>query len=763
MYPFHVLPKTALPADAPYAFDFGELSVDTVPIVLRSIPESDGACLLNLALVNKTAYFATKTQRLVLFLRSGARQLERETVIGEALRQFFSVLAMASMSNSENEQVAAAVMLADWLDRLASGDGQSGDLPDKSMLPMVLDAIGHLPMPWKEELLWKMLAAYLECHALGEKSPLLKAMAAHAKLLKTGTGRQFMRACSSLQTARSGKGSEADILARRKAVFADLVAAQEPWPATIRERLLCKLLAAFGRTSRGWEGNEDADHALAMIASLPLPLRLKCFDALCFNEGTAFALAVSGQLHLDHSLKEWSRLPDEQQVSAFLKLVDLLRYLMKPGRLDGAALPALEKMVENAQDRLLDAAMISVQHPSFARNDGGMLRRLLVMLYGDENSPRTDLVKLRAVCEANRRLHGTSYGCRYTSEYRGFILLLPRHRPEDAKALLATAYFLSAPEKKIWETILLYGSDEHNRECIYLDNMEDKEQRASTLDLAATLPAPLGAEFARLALKHNDEDGAILETVLARADEAPLAQLKELLQVLMRRWNRIPFERILKLAERLERYPRDQAAVLLELLQHLTRDSNRSLGSEGSDLSDSQRSSLENRLVAMLEAIPRTACLPELFGILTTKGFRTLKFEYQCVLLRLFATFPGEQHAALLFATAAHLVIRYGIHTQKVAREILRCANQLELPDQDQKAAWQVAIQTICIPILKLVPRRKGRGRGESVEELAESKESEAATAATQDAAFMMQYASLPELHRESVRQLCSEIQKRIG
>lgn len=436
MHPFHVLYKPALPDDHRFVADFGGLPPDTLRIVIRSIPDSERGSLLSLALVNKSAYFLTRPRRVILTAMPEDHDLGWGTqAFGDALRLEH---ALHLVCDPESMLCAADkhALLCHWLDR--------GLQPRQAQ--RLLAAVIGLPMPEKADLLWRLLVTPLrgtdafryeeawlcalkqasDCLPKGEKSGFALACRVaywrqghlHMSPLKDTAQHAANPALESGDVSEDGANPDLEpTRASLERAFRQVLSEVRTWQFPAVGMALSTLIGCFH-----WDLFKQHEEVIIDIihsmADWPASQRLSLLEELTRiyatrDCGADFAdCMVQELLALESVIEKSIGLPDAKRLTLLNMLYRAYRHHRHQHHMISSAetLAALSSMARRVGGRLLElmlAVPCDVQGIAVSKHDIGDMMES--RYHWGSFDPQWQ-EGFKALCAANRKAHGVSYG-----------------------------------------------------------------------------------------------------------------------------------------------------------------------------------------------------------------------------------------------------------------------------------------------------------------------------------------------------------------
>jgi hypothetical protein len=747
MYPFHALPDPALPDGHRYAPGFGPLPLDTLPIVIRSIAPDDRTSLLNLALVNKSAYFATRQRRraLTLVTESGNGRWRSSDV--HELRRFRHSLRIARDAHPTVPDGAPHALLSHWIRWLSVPRkfmyGFAVPLLPRPMLMDLLKAVLLLPMPEQSELLWKLLLAqdmpdrFQGCACDG-RPDLLGQMMKKADCLPDEQGQAFALACriarwryddidpdgASKVDSASAQGDEwvlsptslkaaceqilldpgALPLAAQALALDVIVSHLKILPTEPRERTILDILAAIDK----WPALARARILAKLIREHSTVSELVADSVIC-------------QLYdLDSMLAECAALEDDDR----LQLLEHLVYLIEHRNTPCAHCSDEEANVRNLRVMAsyiggeLITQLIALPYSDARRHRlQATLKQTMQACYGWDQVWAKWMDGFLAVCAANKRLHGVSYGV--PRAWLGLTLF--QHDDRDRNREIRVAFETLLKKGKS----LIGSSDEVATWRLFLDIIDEKifnedggrslfrQERSIARDTANALLAepeimtPVAwVELMLLnvdELSGREEDVDIVRRIVQSADALPDALRARLIAHVARKIFRLGARDPSGVSDLLPKMlkalgDRDKAFLLRDLISILWLNSGVKLWLPEitrifDGLPDPLKASLLEELldadeVARSDAAACARLLPELE--------------------RQIATLPTQPQACLLLSLALCLGQCHESFAESMLEGVMSRLDKLDLPS-DLKRVWRLLYRAAY-----LYPRDKERNAAQS-------------------------------------------------
>ncbi|MBK4738874.1 hypothetical protein [Noviherbaspirillum pedocola] len=754
-YPFSAPTTPALPDDHRYVGSFGDLPLDILPIVVRSIALGERASLLSLALVNKSMYFATRPQRTWLGVWPERGALQRESSRFQAGTRFQYMLHLAASMQEPMPVDARHALLCAWLDQILPH--RHGLLlnhyPDwpLHMLQQFLQAVQTLPAREQGDLLWSLLSALerpvrQQGPEAGAKTTLLLQMKQMDGCLPDEERRAFTIACrvagwrieSGLFAHRfdhaAQQGEEALSAEHLQAACDAILLHAHALPiaalATTLDVIIShlrflpqqrreKALASMFEASAAW----PAYHRVRILAAL--------LDALrhCDVSPEAADRVIAHMHELEPMLDACAALPEDDKLRLLRDAVCLVKgyaTLCEHCSDPAASAAALEEVIDRIGIQLIAhlVALPSSRLPQSVLER--TLREAMRTMYGWGGNACKWQQGYAALCAANKLAHGVTYGLACDWMARALFTRAERNRAQSPQEALAALLEQdeTAPdghdEVATWRLFIRIGS---NR----LDSRRREPDDDSALGDAETLLARPGimtpaawVELMGMSLEGiapSDNGCRLLHRVLQHARTIPETLRAELLARITRivkHWKPEHqsgvADSLLQMAEALNVHAR---ARLLPVLIELCMEAIPGNRSAQSWLDATMR---------MIAGLPDAAKYHLLETVLNVDTIASSHAVACAALLsqleQQIATLPPQPQARLLASLALCLGGRSDGHARRMFEGVMARLNRLDLPPQ-AKQAWQLVCQAAYLHPRQLehgeAPQQKIRGDAEAL------------------------------------------------
>lgn len=419
MYPFSALPALALRHDMPHSNGFGVLPLDTLSIVIRSIAHEDRASLLNLALANKSAYFATRRRRewLALIAEDGGAKWNSTQIQND--RRFQHALCVLGQSDMTIPADAVQALLSHCMDKIFFRRNLmlSSDWA-LSMLEQLSQAACSPPIREQSDLPWKLLLAQdravaQQGHA---RDALLSAVEKAGDSLPDEERDGFAFAC---RIARWRYGSGRTLTATNLKEACDrCLLAPATWALDVLALMLDVIASHLDRLPLQQRGELASDMLKATAAwpalqrSRILERLLEMFCSFGVDRNVAEAL-VERMAELEHMLEELPSLADDDKLILLHRLVCLIqkgRTLCGHCGDEQAATAALDGIASRVGEQIIGHLLALPCSRDPHSRMGAALKSAMQVCYGWNTDASQWQAGFDAICAANRRLHGVGYG-----------------------------------------------------------------------------------------------------------------------------------------------------------------------------------------------------------------------------------------------------------------------------------------------------------------------------------------------------------------